>query len=157
HNYFVTFTNMNNRRAVDVTYLLKGLLKEIKYPTSGKTEFVWQPHDYSQVVSTNRDQLIPNAGSAGGVRIYEIINFSETEELLSKKTYYYKNNFEKGVNLNTLSSSGILNVIPQYAFIFNNRPNNMQGQGGSAYHQMASFNSIGNYGYTGQGSHIGYS
>lgn len=151
----VAVSSLPSVKAINTDKMKKGLLNKIIYPTAGYTTFTWEPHDYSQVVSTNRSSLVTSLGQASGVRIKEINSYSEINELISKKTYWYKNNFAKGINLNTLSSSGVLNVLPQYTFHFQNRIINQSG--GTASYSRTTFNSITDYGYNGQGSHIGYS
>lgn len=136
------------------TYALKGLLNKITYPTGGSTGFKWGINNYSQVVSTSRDMLINELGIVGGARIKEITNFGEGDEVLTKKKYYYKKNFRKSVSPSTLSSSGVLNALPKYEFSFTNRPFNSGN--GVASLESASFNSKINYGYNGQGAHVGY-
>lgn len=154
-----TVASVNSKKNVNPGYLLKGLLEKITYPTGGFTIFEWEPHDYSQVVSPNRQQLESTSGTAGGVRIQKIKSYLEGSSLASPsqtKNYYYKKNYRNNVNLSSLNSCGILNVIPQYSFVFTNRPNNVPQFPGNSYYELASFNSITSYGYTGQGSHIGY-
>lgn len=154
-----TVASVNTKKNVNSGYLLKGLLEKITYPTGGFTIFEWEPHDYSQIVSPNRQQLALTSGTAGGVRIKKTKNYLGGTSLASPsqiKSYYYKKNYRNDVNLSSLNSCGILNVIPQYSFVFTNRPNNVPQFPGNSYYELSTFNSITSYGYSGQGSHIGY-
>ncbi|AOW20768.1 hypothetical protein LPB138_08800 [Urechidicola croceus] len=146
---------VNTKKAVNTSYLTDGLLNKITYPTGGFTQFIWEPNEYSKVVSKNRQSLYTSIGYAGGVRIKEVNSFSDSNGVLvSSNKYYYKKNFSNSAPINSLTSSGILNGIPQYYFSFQNRP--FDGGGGSTSFQVGNFNSITGYGYSGQGSHIGY-
>jgi YD repeat-containing protein len=94
-----------------------GSLKEIKYPTGGKTEFVYEMNDYSKYV--NDELLLSDAADSksmtGGLRIYQIKNYdSYNASNPLTKTYYYVKDYDNQTAIEDLSSSGILSGIPDY-------------------------------------------
>ncbi|EJL59147.1 DUF5977 domain-containing protein, partial [Flavobacterium sp. CF136] len=137
------------------SYITKGLITSIKYPTGGYTKFAWEPHYYSKVVSQKRDALTDKTGYAGGSRILSIENFDTNDVSLSQKKYYYVKNYNNITksNLSSLSSSGVLNGIPQYDFYITNRPTVNNSTTVSL--TLRNYNSLTNFGYS-TGSHIGY-
>lgn len=138
------------------------LLNKIIYPTGGYTQFTWESNDYATVVSSlDRQSLVqyqyvsngPLSGAGGGPRISTIKNYASDNTLLTGKNYYYKKNYVAGVPMNTLTSSGVLNGVPQYYFQVNGR----SGYGGGVYaYNRGSLYGTQNYGYTGGGSPVGY-
>ncbi len=141
-------------KETDPAYVTKGMLKKITYPTGGYTELTWEAHDYSQTVSKTRNSLVSNNGYAGGGRIGELKSYSNTGELALHKKYYYKRNYTNGVNVNTLTSSGILNGAPQYYFSI---PQRLAHAGLiKVAVEFAAINSLNTYSYNAQGSYIGY-
>lgn len=103
------YTNVGATRQPNHVACQYGLLKEIIYPTGGKSVFTYEPHDYSSSVSEHRTFMINNSGTAGGVRIKSITEYSDTEEteILRKREFTYKNPL-------TNSSSGELFSRPMY-------------------------------------------
>lgn len=61
------------------------MLKEIKYPTGGKTTFMFQ-RNYSPNVYPNR---VEKGGYIGGFRVQSITNYDEDGEVANLKTYEY--------------------------------------------------------------------
>lgn len=168
HWGFYNGLDMPSQGAVDFTVYKQSvtskvtfeLLNKITYPTGGYTSFVWEPNDYSQVVKLDRLSLVPWQtystlnGYGGGSRIAEIKNILSDGTIATHKKYYYKNGYSSGVTLSSLSSSGVLNGIPNYTFQFSPTLgvlNDLTFGGSSNF-----LYSTGNYGYTGQGSPIGY-
>jgi RHS repeat-associated protein len=95
-------------------HLLKGQLKKIFYPTGGRTEFEFESHSYSEIVSNDRQSMMAESGIIGGLRIKKIHNFGDNSATPSTtKTYHYKKNFATGGN----NSSGILALKPKYVWI----------------------------------------
>ncbi|MNX47274.1 Chitinase A1 precursor [compost metagenome] len=137
------------------SYITKGLITSIKYPTGGYTKFTWEPNYYSKVVSQNRSSLTDKTGYAGGARIFSIENFDTNNSLLSQKKYYYVKNYNNTtkLNLGSLSSSGVLNGTPQYDFYVTNRPTVYNTT--TVTLALRNYNSLTNFGYS-SGSHIGY-
>jgi len=151
----ITLDNIFNYKSTNPSLVTTGLLNQITYPTGGYTKFNWEPHDYSQVVSTGRQSLTSSPGyAAGGSRIKEITSFEKTGTLLSDKKYFYKREYTAGGNTSSLLSSGILNGMPTYTFNITNR-DNFRGDAKFTI-KMASLNSLTNYSYNGVGSYIGY-
>jgi len=136
------------------------LLNKITYPTGGSTKLMWEANDYSQVVNINRQSLAPYTnftslnGYGGGSRIFETQDVLADGSIQSDKKYYYKNNYSNGVQLSSLSSSGVLNGVPIYHIAVNPTLGALGNLtiGGSTDFMY----SVGNYGYTGQGSPVGY-
>lgn len=140
-------------------YATKGLLSELKYPTGGYSEFLWEAHQHSQKVTLKRDALEPYSGYAGGSRISEIKSFSHVGNLVSSKKYYYVKGYTSTANVNNLISSGVVNGKPLYVFQLVNRA--FAPAGNPTFSTILntstlSVNSSANYGFAGNGSHIGY-
>lgn len=141
-------------RQTNAAYVLTGLLTQITYPTGGHTTLTWEPHDYSQVVSLDRQSLVSGTGIAGGSRVKEIQGYLADGTLASDKKYYYKRGYSAGATIGSLPSSGILNGLPIYDMKLQNRPGFVHGTIESI--EVASLNPLGIYGYNGAGSYIGY-
>lgn len=157
----VSPVNIYNGKQPNPGVVTSELLSQLTYPTGGYTKFTWQPSDYSQVVpTTNARQPLQSwhsfsnlTGYGGGSRIFEIENFLADGAVATDKKYYYKSGYLAGVDPSTLSSSGVLNGIPQYDFSITRT--------GVASNETVSLGlstlyGTGNYGYTGQGSPVGY-
>jgi YD repeat-containing protein len=144
----------NNLKSTDISNVKAGLLSQINYPTGGYTNFSWEAHDYSQIVSPDRQSLLSANGYAGGSRIIEIQSVLPDGTVSMDKKYIYKRNYKYGTDPGSLTSSGILNGSPQYVFAFVNRPT-LNGTASLSY-SFASLNSTTNYSYNGQGSYLGY-
>jgi len=92
-------------RKTDTLYNNIGMLSEIIYPTGGSTRFIFETHDYGNVLK--RDLGLPSVrtefGYAGGVRIKQIRHIpGETID------YYYKNGFSLKNKDWEENSSGVL-------------------------------------------------
>ena len=95
-------------RNVNPDVVGQGMLTEIIYPTGGRTRFEYEPHDYSQFVSRQRDSMVDYTDIAGGVRIKSITNLdSDSTTILQKHIFEYKN---PGTDI----SSGQLYASPKY-------------------------------------------
>lgn len=98
------------------SYCNVAMLKSVIYPTGGKTEFVYEPHDYSRRLERRAlGSFLPStftvAGIAGGTRIKSIRDSASTNSVFTK-TYFYKTNYITGGT----SSSGFLMEWPRYIF-----------------------------------------
>lgn len=82
-------------------------LTEIEYPTKSKTLFEYQTHTYSEVVSSSFTSVQKESGSAGGLRISGIRQYSSKGVLLQARNYYYSHVKGSG-------SSGVLKGLPVY-------------------------------------------
>jgi len=101
-------------RESNLTYLKYGSLASILYPTQGIAEFTYELHDYSKVLSEDRQSLISETGSTGGLRIKKIDTYDKLRSvLLDSKEYLYKKDYQTGGT----SSSGILSLKPKYAYV----------------------------------------
>lgn len=103
-------SNIFSQRQPNASFSMNGILKEITYPTGGKTVFEFQGGDHSQIVSKNDRKSLLTESGVGGIRISKIQTYDENSDLALKKEYIYKKN---GVNEGTVSS-GILNNKPLY-------------------------------------------
>ena len=93
-------------------------LKEIIYPTGGKTCFTYQPNRYTKVVPPNRnDGLLNESGSGGGLCVSAISHYDETGELVQTKKYYYTDEIPAAGAAYT--ASGILNAKKEYVMYYN--------------------------------------
>jgi len=98
-------------------------LKDITYPTGGKTIFEYELNNYRKIVMNNHTiQTETMNKTCGGLRVSEITNVDSKDNILEKKKYYYSN--EK----NNSSSSGICKGIPvnymHYYAAYNGSSNN---------------------------------
>ncbi|MEE0849172.1 MAG: hypothetical protein U0M63_05830 [Alistipes onderdonkii] len=125
-SYFPTSSLDNNKETITSTqrnpnfkYALCGALQEIYYPTGGKTEFIYEPNDYSAALIKSGLQYgepyLENYESnktAGGIRIKQIIdcNYDPQKgrwtDTVRIRTYKYKGADGK--------SSGVLLRSPRY-------------------------------------------
>lgn len=93
-------------REPNLTNLLKGQLYEIAFPHGGRTVFEYEIHDYSKILSTDRQTFINETGNISGLRIKSITNFDHVNQgPSSKRQFFYENN---GI------SSGIMALRPTY-------------------------------------------
>lgn len=60
----------------NIPFNAAGLLKEIVYPTGGKTTLEYEQNDYSQKRSNDRLSMIQGMGKAGGARVKSITDYS---------------------------------------------------------------------------------
>ena len=147
--------DLDNKRNTNANVVTNGLLNKIKYPTGGYTEFDWEAHYYSQIVSTDRQSVVSVTGYAGGSRIKEIRSYAASGAVPIKKKYHYVLGYN-GSNLSSCSSSGVLNGKPQYLFKIIDRPLStnqsiMMSYTNGIAHGLQSFS------YNAMGSYIGYS
>lgn len=104
-NYFNSFKSTRNTNAEKVLY---GSLTSIVYPTGGKTVITYEPHEYSQCLSNDRQTLLSTSGVAGGLRVKSIKLYEDEgcQKCIDSHVYEYK----KGNG----TSSGILAADPIY-------------------------------------------
>jgi len=101
----------DNTREADPTLSSIGLMKTITYPTKGKSEFIYEPHKYSEKIDRNsssqfKNILIQSEGIVSGGRINKIINYSNDGTQIGTKDYKYISNYSP--NGASIKSSGIL-------------------------------------------------
>ncbi|MGV0755904.1 DUF5977 domain-containing protein [Empedobacter brevis] len=101
-------------KETDPSQLTKGVLKKIIFPTKGFSEFFYEPHDYSKIISANTSNPVDfylehtTKKIAGGLRIQKTITDpGDTQKII--KEYFYTDN--GGINGN---STGILSGKPIY-------------------------------------------
>lgn len=105
------YTITDNTREPNPLVFSVGLLKKITYPTKGKSEFIYEPHQYSKKVDRNsasqfKSVLVQASGSVGGGRLNKIINYSNDGSQIGIKEYKYISNYSPyGTNS---TSSGIM-------------------------------------------------
>lgn len=104
------FSSYYIQRQPDPTSLIIGMLKKINYPTGGYTEFLFEPHSYSQIVSDDRTGFITESGTAGGVRIKKITDNDGISNI--ETSFKYISNYT--ANHASITSSGILTCKPKY-------------------------------------------
>ena len=93
------------RAVVDSTLLKAEMLTRIKYPTGGWTDFEYDSHDFSKVVSQYPFGFTSTAGRAGGLRIKKITDNAPGQPPV-ERTFLY---------VDTLgASSGILSGYPVF-------------------------------------------
>lgn len=67
------------------------VLKDIVYPTGGKTTFEYELNDYSKEFNLQEKTIESNYSAAGGLRVSSIMNYDASGTLLYSKNYIYKN------------------------------------------------------------------
>ncbi|MCT4640582.1 MAG: hypothetical protein N4A72_23000 [Bacteroidales bacterium] len=98
------------------SYVDKGILTKINYPTGGFTEFEYEPNRYGYYLDKDRKNVIAcnDDGIAGGVRIKKIKSYKGYGDTI-RKTYIYG---RMSGNMADVKSSGILNSLPSYSFAY---------------------------------------
>lgn len=67
------------------------VLKNIIYPTGGRTLFEYELNDYSKEYDLQADTVIAKTGVSGGLRVKTLKNYDISGSLLYSKHYIYKN------------------------------------------------------------------
>lgn len=109
-------TITSSQRDPDFKYALCGALRYISYPTQGKTEFIYEPNDYSvAIIKSGKSSGIPDAEYydnnkiAGGIRIKQILDYNPRIggglDTMRVRTYDYHVNGK---------STGVLLRSPRY-------------------------------------------
>lgn len=90
-------------------YSKYGMLKQITYPTGGRTVFEYENHDFSSYATADRLGMTDSIGIAGGVRIKAITDYEDNtgQHQLRKRVFSY-------VDPNSGKSSGQLYSVPRY-------------------------------------------
>jgi hypothetical protein len=114
-NAYFQLRKMDN--TVGYKHLKAETLKSIKYPTGGYTEFEYEPHDHSKVVSATYNSLENYNEKAGGLRVAKTTSYSADGKFASAKKYYYTKDITKLAAL-PLESSGILAYKPSYTQVY---------------------------------------
>lgn len=91
---------MLGRRQPDANKMKSEILVKIEYPTGGFTQFVYEPHRYNRIATQFSFNIEYESGMAGGLRIKEIVDSTETHTIRRRFTY---------------NESGILSGKPIYA------------------------------------------
>jgi YD repeat-containing protein len=88
------------------------ILREIIYPTGGRTRFEYESNDYSSVVGVDRVSLDRASGKAGGLRVRSVTNLDADNRFLGRKRYSYTTSRDGDV------SSGVLKEMPTFSVLF---------------------------------------
>lgn len=109
---FGTFNpeNVFVQRQPNASFILKGVLSSITFPTGGKTDFEFELGDYSKIVNKGNRKYLQNESGTGGIRIHKLKSFDEDNNMAFTKEYVYKSNSIAGGT----TSSGVLNNKPLY-------------------------------------------
>jgi len=101
-------------------YTKAGTLKSIKYPTGGKTIFEYEQNKYSKVINDSFTSYTESSNlTGGGLRVSEIISYTDEHTIAHRKKYYYTIDSVPGSEASNKKSSGILKRKPVYTSIFN--------------------------------------
>jgi YD repeat-containing protein len=146
-------------RVTDPVQVLTGLLTQINYPTGGYSKLTWQPHDYSQYVTStstvSRQTLNNTTGTAyaGCCRIGEIQSFLADGTPAHDKKYLYVQGYSNSSPTGN-PSSGVLDGIPTYTMTLNNR----SGIDGTTNENISvtMLNSLAAYSYNSEGNYVDY-
>lgn len=142
------FSAYYSQRQPNINYLTLGMLSKITYPTGGYTQFEFEPHNYSKIVTDDRSGFLSESGNAGGVRIKKITNFDGS--INNETTFKYVSNYYG--NHSSTTSSGILSCKPKYYWP-DWRVVNDDGEYSESVFSVNSIVPLANY----FGTHIGYS
>lgn len=84
---------MDSLRKADREYSMKGMLKEMVYPTGGKTVLDYELNDYSRIQNTDQNSMSAQTGTAGGLRIKSITNYVDSlgQSMSSQRQFSYTN------------------------------------------------------------------
>ncbi len=136
-----------SERTTDPEKVTIGLLQSVTYPTGGTTTFVFEPHDYAQILNNSRNGFIQEQGIAGGVRINSITDFDGVQSIT--RNFKYITDYVNGGS----TSSGVLSFKPTYYWpSWTTHTNNSQDFTQTIF-STNTLIPLGNY----FGSHIGYS
>lgn len=121
YDHWGYYRNPNNtgdddvKRNPDVLYAKKGILTEIRYPTGGRSVFEYEMNTYRGYLSYDRQSLVSESGTGGGLRIKSIAEFDSpsSTQVLRRKSYSY-------LNPNTSQTSGELFQKPRYHWEWQN-------------------------------------
>lgn len=111
------FTTYAALREPNISVAQYGIMNKITYPTGGSTLFEYEQHYYRKAVNDLRsDPLINYLDNkmAGGLRIRSIKNLDYDNTILTDKTYYYINGYNKVDPITSFPSSGVLTGQPKY-------------------------------------------
>lgn len=99
-------------KGVNAALMKTGTLTSIKYPTGGKTDFEYEPHDYEKMVKRYPFQVNDVVKSlAGGLRIRKVSDYDPIGNVIQTKEYYYVKDYSPSVQG---MSSGVLSGVPEY-------------------------------------------
>ena len=88
------------------------VLTDIIYPTGGRTHFEYELNNYSKLVDIKtHTRLNEETGTAGGLRIKNILNIDRNGNFVSKRRYYYS---KERVPNDAMTSSGICKGLPTF-------------------------------------------
>jgi len=102
-----------SQRQPNESYLTIGMLSRITYPTGGYTDFEFERHDYTQIVTDDRSGFLSETGIAGGVRIKKITDYDGSSTII--RNFKYVTNYP--ANHSSTLSSGILTCKPKYYWL----------------------------------------
>ena len=122
------------------------LLRNIVYPTGGKSEFIYDRNDYIKYVTDENELKVSTYDIAGGFRIKAIVNYNRDNTLNNKIQYYYVNSISDTAKYGC--SSGILAQKPKYIYKFKYEDDD---------YQIFSSGGMGHTLYNINGAPIGYS
>lgn len=102
-----------NYKMPNINYGRCGMLKEIIYPTGGKTVLEYEQNTYSSHLNYNRDSLINDGANVeiGGLRIKKITDYNDDNTKVSERKYLYNNK-----NSNLSSGQALSIPIVNYAY-----------------------------------------
>ena len=88
---------MGHRSLVNAAALQAEILTKLVYPTEGYTVFEYEPHDYSHVVEQHPIRFIARQGSAGGLRIKRMKDYTSADAKPVERRFYYGDTVSSGI------------------------------------------------------------
>ena len=103
------YVNFKKNRDPNFDFTRIGILEKIQYPTGGYDLIEYEPNDFSQYLSKDRQSMKDSSGVGGGLRVKTITSYDSpySSKVLQIRSYEYKN------PVNGMSS-GELFSVPLY-------------------------------------------
>lgn len=88
------------------------ILREIIYPTGGRTQFEFKQNRFSKAVGEDYISVVDQIGYSGGLRISKITNIDSDSTIVNVKKYYYSEERTENADDLMACSSGVSRGIP---------------------------------------------
>lgn len=149
----IATTDFMVARAPLELYTKAEVLTSMTFPTGGVSSFEWEINKYSNYVHADRTSVVPENGTAGGLRIKKITNTDNSVPTRVSEFFYVKN-YTAGADPLLLTSSGVLDNKPKYTFM---NTNGIDNSGIPFTYHFVSSNPVVPLSINSSGTHIGYS
>ncbi|MCB9311115.1 MAG: RHS repeat-associated core domain-containing protein [Lewinellaceae bacterium] len=139
YNFPLWEANYYPSRTSNYNYAKIGQIKALHLPTGGRIEYDFELHSYNSVMSDNRQSIINETGSIGGLRIKEMRTYdANSTNYAERKRYKYVENYQNNGQI----SSGILGFKPKYVWTQWNMNTAWSSSGYGYYESIVSENNL---------------